>query len=259
MAKKRYYRTAALLNAQPRLAQGARRRTRPVQVPWRLLLAVTGIVAVVLWFWLDARWYVAASRLQIAGTSSPELAREVALGGEILGLHGLWLRSGDIVSNVLATVPSVAEVDAHCRVYPAQCVITVREREPVLVWIAEDGPHWVDAGGVLFGALDERVELPVVTGPLPDGEGIPPEVLAGVRALVVAGVPSDELGYNPQRGLVWSDPLGRRVAFGTGADMALRWHVYRALAADLADRGIYPATLDARFPRAMVYSLEDSW
>ncbi len=258
MAKKRYYRTAALLNAQPRLAQGARRRAKPVRVPWRFLLAMTGIVAVVLWFCLDTRWYVGASRLQIAGTSSPELAREVALGGEILGLHGLWLRSGDVVSNVLATVPSVAEVDAHCRVYPAQCVITVVERQPVLVWMAEDGPHWVDAGGVVFGALGERVGLPVVTGPLPDGE-IFSEVLAGARALVAAGVPSDELGYNPQRGLVWSDPLGRRVAFGTGADMALRWRVYQALAADLADRGIYPATLDARFPRALVYSLENSW
>ena len=259
MTKKRYYRTAALLNAQPRLAQGARRRTRPARVPWRFLLAMTGIVAVVLWFCLDARWYVAASRLRIAGTSSPELAREVALGGEMLGLHGLWLRSGDVVSNVLATVPSVAEVDAHCRVYPAQCVITVVERQPVLVWMAEDGPHWVDAGGVVFGALDERVGLPVVTGSLPDGECIPPEVLAGVSSLAAAGVPSDELGYNLQRGLVWSDPLGRRVAFGTGADMALRWRVYQALAADLAERGIYPATLDARFPRAMVYSLENSW
>ncbi len=258
MAKQRYHRTAALLNAQPRLAQGARRRTRPVRVPWRLLLVVTGIVAVVLWFWLDARWYVGASCLQIAGTSSPELAREVALGGEVLGLHGLWLRSGDVVSNVLATVPSVAEVDVHCRVYPAQCVITVRERQPVLVWMAEDGSHWVDAGGVVFGALDERVGLPVVTGSLPDGE-ISPEVLAGARALVAAGVPSDELGYNPQRGLVWSDPLGRQVAFGTGADMALRWRVYQALAAGLADRGIYPATLDVRFPRATVYSLENSW
>jgi hypothetical protein len=78
--------------------------------------------------------------------------------------------------------------------------------------------------------------------------------------LEALGISSEEITYHPQRGLVWIDPRGSRIAFGVGADMMeKRWYVLQALLANLDARGIFPMTVDVRFPSAPTYSLEKSW
>jgi len=259
MAKRSYYRTAALLGAQPGATKQHRQAAQPVRIPWRILLVIVLLAAVALWIWLDARWYVDATRLQVAGASL-ETSRQVALAGEVLGLHGLWLQSGEIVTKVLTTVPAVVDAEADCWFYPAQCVIMVEERVPVLAWITEEGNlYWVAADGMLFAAQGERPELPLVRGPLPDSVQIPVAILEGVDALVSQSVPLDELEYNPSRGLFWNDSEGRLVCFGTGIEMDARWHVYQRLVADFEARGLFPWIIDVRFPQAPTYSMERSW
>jgi cell division septal protein FtsQ len=258
MAKRKYHRTAALLNAQPRPA--AQRKTLRVgraNELWRPLLAVLLLSAVGLWLVLDARWYVDRTRLEVMGASL-QTAREVALAGEVLGLHGLWLRPGEVVSRVQATVPVVTDVAVGCYPYPAQCVIAVRERQPVLAWQTEGGTYWVDGAGVVFAARDGRESLPLVRGALP-GERVPEAVLEGVNALLALGLPRDKLRYHPQRGLTWTDAEGRRVALGTGREMGARLDAYRALIADLEARGIFPWGIDVRFPAAPTYAMEPVW
>jgi hypothetical protein len=84
-------------------------------------------------------------------------------------------------------------------------------------------------------------------------------VQEGIAALAELGLPTDSLEYNPQRGLIWVDGEGRRVAFGVGPDMAARWQMYEALIAHLDSEGIFPWTVDVRFPGGITYSLERSW
>jgi hypothetical protein len=84
-------------------------------------------------------------------------------------------------------------------------------------------------------------------------------VQEGIAALAELGLPTDSLEYNPQRGLIWVDGEGRRVAFGVGPDMADRWQMYEALIAHLDAEGIFPWTVDVRFPDGITYSLERSW
>lgn len=258
MAKQPYYRTAALLGAQPLgKVQQRRQVAHPLQIPWKWIAVAVVLAGLPLWAWLDARWYVDATRLQVAGASL-DTAREVVLKANVLGLHGLWLRSTDVVSEVLA-VPAVTEAEVECWAYPAQCLITVEERLPVLVWQATDGPHWIAADGTVFAARGERPDLPLVRGPLPDPVKIPEAVLQGVDALLALGVPSGSLGYNAPQGLFWDDPEGRLVIFGTGPEMAPRWRVYQALVANLEARGVFPWTLDVRFPQAPTYSMDRPW
>lgn len=261
MAKHYYRRTAALLGAQPTVArqQKARSVGGTVTIPWRLLLPVVGVVATLLWLWLDPAWYVAATRIRVVGATDFETRREVALAGQVLGLHGLWLRPSTIISEVLAAVPVVEQVQIAYQVYPAGCTLTVKEREPVLLWVTPEGSVWVDAEGVVMPVRDARAELPVVHGPLPEGEKVPQAVLDSVAALRALALPEGALGYHPQRGLLWSSPEGPVVAFGLGTEMLPRWQLYTRLLESLRAQGIMPRAIDVRFMQAPVYTLTDEW
>jgi hypothetical protein len=85
------------------------------------------------------------------------------------------------------------------------------------------------------------------------------EVMEGVAALAELGLPAAGLEYNAQRGLIWVDSEGRRIAFGVGSDMRTRWRVYELLTDQLKAQGIFPWTMDVRFPGGVTYSLERSW
>lgn len=268
--QRNYYRTTALLGAQPQAA--TKRKTRRAvrrslrNLPWRWVVLLIVILALALWVWLDGRWYVMGEDLEVANASSNTLAYDVALASDLLGWHAFWLDTGAATAQILEAVPGVTAAEVTCQRFPAHCTIHVSEREPVLVWESEAGVKWVDAEGVVFAARasDEAngaSDLPLVHGPLPtlkDGR-IPADILTGVTALVDVGVPADRLGYLPERGLIWVDEEGRRVAFGAGPEMAARWTIYQALIEDLAERKIFPWTVDVRFPGAPTYSLERAW
>ncbi|MGC9400085.1 MAG: cell division protein FtsQ/DivIB [Anaerolineae bacterium] len=258
MAKRPYRRTAALLGAQPQ----ARRRTETrwyLGVSWRVVVPIVLLTGLLLWVWLDPRWYVSAERLGVAGTSSLDTAREVALAGEVLGLHGLWLHPRQVVSRVVHEVPVVTGAEVERALYPARCLIRIQEREPVLLWQTEERLFGVDSHGVIFPTSQPSEEVPVLRGPLPQGEIVSQDVLSGVQALQALGLSVDALAYHPTRGLVWTDEAGTQVAFGLGAEMGRRWRMYQALRRDLEARGLRPRTVDVRFPEALTYSLVGSW
>ncbi len=264
--QRNYYRTTALLGAQPQVAAKKRKTRRSMQrslreFPWKRVAPLLAILALALWVWLDNRWYVMGEDLEVANASSNTLAYDVALASDLLGWHAFWLDTDAATEQILAAAPGVTSAEVACRRFPAQCTIHVSEREPALIWESEAGVKWVDAEGVVFAARAGGMDLPIIHGPLPaleDGR-IPADILAGVEALIELGIPADRLGYLPERGLIWVDEEGRRVAFGVGPEMDARWAIYQALIADLEARKIFPWTVDVRFPNAPTYSLERVW
>lgn len=266
MAKRSYPRTAALLGAQPnvtRLPQGLSRTGqdswRALRIPWRALLPALLLTAALLWLWLDPAWYVDATRIRVTGTAVRETRRDVALAGQVLGLHGLWLRPSVVISEVLGAVPVVVQAEVSCRIYPAACTFAVKEREPLLMWVTPEGAVWVDAEGFVMPVRDERPELPVVHGPLPAGGAVPLPVLEGLAALQALELPGGAWGYHPQRGLLWYSPAGPVIAFGVGSEMAPRWQLCERMLTELRAQGIAPRAVDVRFLQAPVYTLNASW
>jgi hypothetical protein len=299
-----YYRTAALLGAQqqpyggrvrtPGRAQtptrgrtsGSRARQAELHldIPWKLVALFMLIGAVTLWLLVDNSWYLMGDNIRVIGASSQETAFNVAIASDLLGWHGLRLRPHAAVTAIVEQVPAIITAQVECNRFPAECVIRVKEREPVLNWIAQnaggqnseaptDSIYWIDAEGVLFSAHEVRAGLPVVRGPLPAvaedaSSRVRVAVLEGVTALAALGIDStadgNGLEYHPERGLIWTDPQGRRVAFGVGANMEARWNIYLALIAHLeartvAGNGVFPWTIDVRFPEGPTYSLERLW
>ncbi len=263
-----YPRTAALLRAQPMSTAQLRRRRRKT----RLSLAIAGtlIMGVLLWLALDNRWYVLTDDVHVTGVSSEAMRMRVIRASDLLGWHSLWVRPQAAGARILAHLPDIARAEVTCTRFPATCTIAVVEREPAVIWQANGRTYWVDAEGVVFPAREdapiEGAELPLVQGPLPlaEAEGgelphLAPQVLDGLVALVSLGLPTKGLHYHPDRGWTWYDAEGRRVAFGVGADMAPRWHIYRQLIEHLEAKGIFPWTIDVRFPRGPTYALERTW
>lgn len=292
-----YYRTAALLGAQQQPYGGIRMPARPraagyrarqpelhLDIPWKFIAMFALIGAAVLWLLLDNEWYLMGEDIRVIGASSQETALNIAIASDLLGWHGLRLRPGAAATAITEQVPAITAAQVECNRFPAECVIRVQEREPVLNWIVENsgehaasaatiGIYWIDAEGVLLPAHEVRSGLPVVRGPLPAlnedaNSRTRVAVLEGVTALAALGIDTtadgNNLEYHPERGLIWTDPQGRRVAFGVGANMEARWNIYVALIAHLearaaAGNGLFPWTIDVRFPEAPTYSLERLW
>lgn len=259
MAKREYQRTASLLGAQPRV-QTVRRSSRGRRVPWRGIVAVLFLVGIALWLWRDPHWYVESARVQIAGTHSLSLAKEAVLAGDVLQKHGLWIDSATVITRVLSMLPAIADVELACRPYPAYCLFTLTEREPVLAWQTDAGVQWVDAEGVFFPAWEERPEIPCLQGTPPATGELPPELAESVKALVALGVPQEELHLQPAVGIIWENPQGWQVVLGLGAaQMEQRWQVYQSLLVNLSGRGILPEMFDVRFPEAITYATSRLW
>jgi len=302
-----YYRTAALLGAQQqpysgrsRTAAQARSRSRAsgsrartpdlhLDIPWKLVALLMLVGAVALWLLVDSSWYLMGEDIRVIGATSQETALNAAIASDLLGWHGLRLQPRAAAAAITEQVAAITEAQVECSRFPAQCVIRVKERTPVLNWVTENAIHWVDAEGVLLPTHAVRADLPVVRGPLssPVAAELGPgsfaagnpallaaaekaeyrarvKVLEGVTALAALGITSEAWEYQPDRGLIWTDPQGRRVAFGVGADMETRWNIYVALIAHLearaaAGNGVFPWTIDVRFPDGPTYSLERSW
>ena len=257
MAKRRYYRTAALLGAQP----VSRRRRQGLHWPTlrlsrRAALGIAAFLLLVLWLWLDGNWYLSAERLQVEG-ADPARVAEIAQASGLLGRHILWVDAGAVAERISA-LPAVRSVRVERRLYPAGCRLLIEEREPVLLW--EDGMGgrwWLSADGTLFRPVDER-PLPALTGPLPREMEGKAEIIRSVHALLSVAPSLAHLEYNARYGLVWNDESGRSIAFGLGdeAAMARRVEVYRALVADLDRRGVFPLVIDVRFPEAPAYAMD---
>ncbi len=262
--KRLYYRTAALLTTQPQVYPRTRQGRYAQQtrdIPWRLMLVLILFGSSVLWLLLDDRWYLMGEDLRITGVSTPQTLRDVAVASDLLGWHGLRLRPRAAEKHILEQVTVVTTAQVECRRFPATCTIAVTERAPVLNWVSGTAVYWIDKVGLRFPAQAVRDGLPVVRGPLPDVEKpqILVSVLEGVQALAALGVSTAGLEYHPQRGLIWTDPQGRRVAFGVGPAMRARWDIYQALVAHLDARQVFPWTIDVRFPENPTYSLERLW
>jgi len=228
---------------------------------WKIIVPLLLILGMALWVLVDNRWYLMGENLQVIGTTSNSLAKEAALASDLLGWHGFLLRPGAAGDLILEKVPGVLAAQATCQRFPASCVIEIEERTPHLAWITDAGTYWVDRNGTLFMALQERADLPTVRGPLPleDGEEVPAAVMEGLAALAELPISTSALEYDTQHGFIWTDPEGRRVAFGDGPEMPMRWQMYQALVAHLDESGVFPWTVDVRFPTGPTYSLNRSW
>ncbi|MGC9347615.1 MAG: cell division protein FtsQ/DivIB [Anaerolineae bacterium] len=260
--KHRYYRTAALLGPRTRYA-AVRPKRKPIKIkiPWRFVLPVLAVIGLGLWIALSDLWFLLPEDLTVTGAPTRQLRIDAMVASDLLWWHRFGLKPALAEEAVVDQIVEFTDAEIRCGIFPTKCKIAVTLREPVFAWVDGATTYWVDSNGVVFEAWDQRTDLPVIRGPLPeraDPHSIM-EVMQGVAALAELGLSADELEYNAERGLIWVGSEGRRIAFGVGPDMQIRWRVYELLVDQLEAQGIFPWTMDVRFPGGVTYSLERSW
>lgn len=265
--KRRYYRTAALLGPHEQHvavhphAKGARVTLRAIRIPWKIVTPVLGLIALVLWVILGDAWYLKWEDLTVAGLSYVDLEEPIKMSADILGYHRFHLKPEEAEQRLEAMMPYFSEVEVSCGPFLPSCEIKVKERSPILTWLDGSSVYWIDGTGVAFPALGDRPDLPTMRGSLPRAGSAYTitEVLRGVAALAEIGIPVDELECARERGLVWTNPDGCRVAFGAGSNMAERWQTYQFMVAHFAETGAAVRQMDVRFRDGITYALERSW
>jgi cell division septal protein FtsQ len=245
------------------LAVGRVRMLPGVSARWlrgALLVLVVAIAAGALWVAFDNRFYVYHAEVKGTVRVSPD---EVFQVSGLSGLHILWARPAGIEANILAALPTLEGAQTACRL-PADCTITVVERQPRMMWDDTEQFWWIDADGFIFPAQAEETisEGWLVRGPLPRDEDdqLDERVHVALTELWASGANvSSVLDYVPGRGLVLIDERGWRVIVGQGTGMSERLQLLELLAADLEARGLRPRFVDVRFLKAPYYSLTKDW
>ena len=258
--KMRYYRTAALLGPmEQHLA--FRAKPRPIKIPWQAIIGVFAIIGIGLWIGLSSAWYLDWEDLTVTGISSTEIAYGMKQASDLVGWHQFNLQPAAAQEILVKALPEYKDIQIHCGVFPTKCEIAVRQRTPVMTWVAGADRYWVDDGWTFYQVQGDRPDLPVIRGPMPDAVSgySATEVYEGIQALAALNISADTLDFVPQRGLVWTDPAGRRVALGGGPYMAPRLQVYEVVVSQCEAKGIFPQAVDVRFPGGPTYSMERTW
>jgi cell division septal protein FtsQ len=181
---------------------------------------------------------------------------DIARASGLIGLHVAWANSAEVESRLLEALPSLRTARVTCSL-PADCAITVTEREPFLAWRWGDAVVWVDQDGVVHSARNGVQDVLTLESsdvqPPPPGQRVDPDLMAAIVAAAQALPEVRILRVSAARGLEFTDASGYPVYLGTGTNMADRVVVWRALRDDLASRGIEPLYIDVRFPLAPYY------
>ncbi len=186
-------------------------------------------------------------------------ANEIIAASQIETLHVLWLNGNRAAAALVARMPDLQSASIACA-FPAVCTIQVSERQPMFEWKQGQTRTWVDVEGMSFGARGQVAGLTVVEAPpalpaLLPGHRASPELVTTLLALTTVLPEIKQYRFTPEHGLEFSDPKGNwPVYLGVGPDMAERVSMWKALAANLAERKIRPKYVDVRYANAPFYA-----
>jgi hypothetical protein len=241
-----------------------------IRIEWRAAsaaLAVLLTIALYLLFTLPA---FTVSAPKISGNqyiSAETLNKTLAVSGKNI----FTLVPHRLERELLLAHPGLAEVEVSLSL-PNITRVTVRERQPALIWEQDGKVAWIDAEGIAFRATSQADGLIVVTAlgsppaPVVETESedglvpppyIAPETVLALQSLVTHVPAGTPIIYDPQSGLGWTDPRGWTVQLGDiTEEIGLKLRIYETLVAWFEENHIYPVLVNLEYPRAPYYRME---
>jgi hypothetical protein len=236
-------------------------------IPWRkiwgrlpVLLILVGLLGVIGYASADARFFVYSARVQ---GSRYIRAEDIYATAGVHEQNIFWIRPGQVAERI-AQLPGIKSVRVRCDL-PAQVLITVEEREPVVMWraLSQGQDLWLDQAGMVLpyhGDVKSPDMIFVVdsTGrQLQVGEIISPQdIVQGVLKLAGTVPGAQVFFYEPGRGLTFTQEMGSGtwpVYVGDGEDLARKIRAVQALNAYFEANSIQPRFVDVRWPEMPVY------
>jgi cell division protein FtsQ len=194
----------------------------------------------------------------------------------VLGIIGesiFLVTPQELEENLLTAFPELTAVDIDIAL-PADVLIKIEERKPVMSLIYKDVEYWIDSEGVAFaprgnpGKLirvetqseladiqqsDQADDSPLLTPRIT----VNPDLVSAVQN-IGGTLPEDTLIlYDQEHGLGWNDPQGWQVYFGQDTqDIEMKLVVYEALVESLVEEGVYPAMISVEYVHAPYFRME---
>jgi hypothetical protein len=261
-----------------------------VKVGWR---AISGLLAALMVACLFILWKSPAFQVNTVEAEGIERLTVGDLNSvmDILGNSVFTLDPQVIQQTLKQSFPELSGITVRIGL-PAQVLVRVTERQPVLSWYQNNTEVWIDAEGVAFlprgnpgtlvrvagqgeiPAAISGVTVPLANSVLPGGLAVPVKAsdqvvrqaeparlpVDLVQAIVTLGglVPAEiQLVYDSAYGLGWEDPLGWEVYFGLStSDMQQRLVVYQGMVDYLLDHGLQPELVSVEYLHAPYYRME---
>jgi cell division septal protein FtsQ len=216
-----------------------------------LLLIVVGLA---LWLGLDDRFYV--NSIKITGNTRVSAADIVQKSGA-LGQHIFWLRPIEVAQHLPAVLPSIRSAKMSCSL-PAECSLSVVERQPIVAWQYGNAITWIDADRVAFAAEGKAVgaliTIEATEGPaLFPGQRADQQLIDAASAVAQAMPEIRTYRYTAAHGLEFNDARGFPVYLGLGSNMVDRVMIWKTLNPYLVSQDITPKFVDVRYPLAPYY------
>jgi cell division septal protein FtsQ len=257
--KRKQWRRSRPAPAEP-FSTTPRFRLRTVLARLPALLLLIGLAGVAIYVSVDAKFFVYEAQIEGSHHLKPEAIYRTA---QIHEQNILWIRPEKVAERIFQ-LDGIKAVRVRCRL-PAQVMIDVREREPVVMWRAKAQGHdfWLDKEGIVLpypgDALSPDMVFVVDSSErhLQVGDRIEPEGIVSSVLQLAAALPGAQVFYyETNRGLYFSQEVGQGawpVYVGTSEDLPRKIQIVQALTDYLVGHNIEPRYVDVRWPDHPVY------
>jgi len=256
-------------------ASDALRPVAPMSIPamrfeWRAVSVILVIALSVMLYLLFTLPNFMVTTPKISGNqylSTETLNETLALSGKTI----FTLIPENLERDLLLTHPGLTDVEVTLTL-PNVASVTVKERQPALIWQEDGKVAWIDAEGIAFRATSQVDGLITVNAlgspPAPPVDAsarsdlvpppyITPETVIALQSLVAHVPPGTVIIYDPKLGLGWTDSRGWTVQAGSiTEDLGLKLRLYENIVDYFEQNNIRPVLVNLEYPHAPYYRMK---
>ena len=241
-----------------------------IRLEWRAATAAVAILLSVALYLLFTSQYFMVTAPQIRGNqylSSELLNDTLALNGKTI----FTLIPANLERELLLAHPGLLDVEVTLSL-PNVARVSVRERQPALIWQQDGKVAWIDVEGIAFRATSHVEGLITVTAlgsppaPVVDTSMrselapppyIAPETVIALQSLVLHVPQGTPIIYDPKSGLGWTDPRGWTVQLGDiTEEIGLKLRLYETIVLWFEQNNTHPILVNLEHPHAPYYRTE---
>lgn len=181
---------------------------------------------------------------------------EIFEASGIKDLSIFWVNAKDVKAQ-LELLPSIKSAEVSVAL-PAHVKISVEERTPAVVWMANDTPQWVDADGVFLNQKPSGI-APESALTIQDLENriitqVNPKLIRAAQRIHLQEPAINKLYYTRDVGLIYLTTEGWQVFLGEDdSNIGSKLRVAEAVRQDLLAQGITVQQIDVRNPLLVSY------
>ncbi|UYN89750.1 MAG: FtsQ-type POTRA domain-containing protein [Anaerolineales bacterium] len=237
-----------------------------VQVGWRVVSASLVGLCIFMLYSMFASGSFTVARVALQGAQRVDgNAINSALG--ISGQSVFAVEPKKLYTILRDQFPELERVSISVSL-PGRVTVTVKEREPLIVWEQAGLTLWLDAAGVAFIPQGDAAGLIRVTAldappalasnsATQSHQLIRPEMVFAIQALDRIAPEDAPLIYNQELGFGWTDPGGWQAYFGQdGKDIDQRLAVYLKILDELRARRLSPTLISVAQLHAPYYRMD---